>query len=248
MPRTICSIGDCGEAARGHGFCASHLYRFRRYGDPQGSGRRYTRGTDEERFWAFVEKNARSGCWLWTGGTVDGYGAFNPASSKSTVRAHRYAYALVRSAVPGTLVLDHTCRVRRCVNPDHLEAVTVKENTLRGVGFSAMNLQKSACPKGHPYDDENTYVDKKTGWRQCRTCRRERVAEQNRRHAVERGTDAVSEPGPGKGAAQLARTECPQGHPYSGSNLLVEKYVRRNGTSGERRRCRACVAQRRRRV
>jgi hypothetical protein len=67
------------------------------------------------------------------------------------------------------LTIDHLCRVRHCVNPDHLEAVTCRENLLRGETLQAANVAKTECPQGHPYDEENTYVYP-NGRRDCRTC------------------------------------------------------------------------------
>ena len=72
--------------------------------------------TAEELFWTKVEPEPNSGCWLWTGYTNrDGYGCF-----RRDLLAHRFAYELYRGAIPAGLTLDHTCRVRSCVNPAHL--------------------------------------------------------------------------------------------------------------------------------
>jgi hypothetical protein len=83
--------------------------------------------------------------------------------------AHRIAYELVVAPVPAELDLDHLCRVRRCVNPAHVEPATRQVNLLRGVGHPAVNAAKTHCPKGHPFDDANTYHWE--GHRQCRACR-----------------------------------------------------------------------------
>ena len=85
------------------------------------------------RFWAKVAKGAEpSDCWLWTSElTVKGYGRFTPYG-RQHLRAHRVSYELANGPVPDGLVIDHTCRVRHCVNPAHLEAVTVRLNSLRG--------------------------------------------------------------------------------------------------------------------
>lgn len=70
-----------------------------------------------------------------------------------------------RGPIPSGMVVDHLCRVRSCVNPDHMEVVSRGENVLRGVGISARNKSKDRCPKGHPYNGV-----KKNGNRFCNTC------------------------------------------------------------------------------
>lgn len=129
------------------------------------------RGTPEERFWAKVEKTET--CWLWTGAKIyDGYGVFKWNGKLTT--AHRYAYTLLVESIPSGLQIDHLCRVRACVNPKHLEAVTQRENLLRGNTMAAINLAKTACVQGHPFDQENTYVYKNS--RVCRACVHNRQA------------------------------------------------------------------------
>lgn len=90
---------------------------------------------------------------------------------RKPVRAHRFMYRLLRGEIPAGLQLDHLCRVRHCVNPWHLEAVTARVNVLRGIGPTAQNAQKTRCPLGHPLSDENTYRNAQ-GERRCRICRR----------------------------------------------------------------------------
>lgn len=108
-----------------------------------------------------------NGCWLWTGArSSNGYGAVSIGGR--VVGAHRAVYELLAGPIPAGLQLDHLCRVRRCVNPAHLEPVTARENQLRGV-----HGLKTHCPAGHPYDEENTYIHPGRGVRDCRLCRRE---------------------------------------------------------------------------
>lgn len=129
-----------------------------------------------ERFWAKVDKTDT--CWLWTASTTFGYGRFREGSR--LYRAHRWSYEALVGPIPEGLVIDHLCRVRACVNPDHMEPVTLCENTMRGESFSAKHARATECPQGHPYDETNTYVDSR-GRRGCNECRRERSREQRRK-------------------------------------------------------------------
>jgi len=120
-------------------------------------------------FWRHVLKTET--CWEWSGGTNNGYGRFHHTSIGS-VYAHRLAYEMVRGPIPDGLSIDHLCRNTRCVNPDHLEAVPIKENILRGTSPSAQHAIKTHCVAGHLFDDENTYRPARGG-RECKACRKE---------------------------------------------------------------------------
>ena len=147
-----------------------------RMGSPR-IGRSYA--TDAERFWAKVQREGDAQCWLFLGSRTRGYGKFYNGGKYTY--AHRYAYELLVGPIPDELQLDHLCRVRHCVNPAHLEAVTHQVNGLRGTSPLADNARKTECVRGHPFDDENTYRDPK-GRRQCRACSREK---DRRRYATE---------------------------------------------------------------
>lgn len=136
-----------------------------------------------ERFWSKVNKTA--GCWLWEAGRArNGYGRF--ATNGRMVLAHRFAYEIQRNQIPTGLQLRHSCGERLCVNPDHLELVTVRENLLRSDTTTARNVAKTHCPKGHAYTPENTYVappnaHNPNGFRRCRTCKRQSSQAHERR-------------------------------------------------------------------
>lgn len=112
-----------------------------------------------------------SGCWIWLGGVHDkGYGAYSRKPEKP-ILAHRFAYLTLKGSIPEPLQLDHLCRVRLCVNPDHLEAVTRRENILRGISPAACAARRTHCAKGHPLAGQNLMLD--SGHRRCVTCRTE---------------------------------------------------------------------------
>jgi hypothetical protein len=127
--------------------------------------------------WLVARFTVGDGCWLWTGWTGrDGYGRCSlpnpdPTGPRQNHRlAHRVVYEELVGPIPAGLELDHLCRNRACVKPAHLEPVTHTENNRRGVGMM-WDVQKArtACPKGHAYDEANTIRGAKG--RSCRTCR-----------------------------------------------------------------------------
>jgi hypothetical protein len=122
----------------------------------------------------FFERIDESGeCWLWTGAkTKGGYANFT-VYPRRTCYAHRASYEHFVGPIPEGLFIDHLCRVRHCVNPAHLEAVTMRENLLRSpVTMTSRNAARTHCNHGHEFTPENTYW--KSGWRSCRRCHLDR--------------------------------------------------------------------------
>ena len=118
---------------------------------------------------------SEGGCWVWSG-TLDGagYGRIWTGSrvvgNRTSTLAHRASYLAFVGPIAEGMVLDHLCRNRACVNPDHLEPVTQQVNLLRGETLQAANRRKTHCPKGHAYDEANTLHYR--GKRYCRACRK----------------------------------------------------------------------------
>lgn len=112
----------------------------------------------------------RGDCWLYSGyKDRNGYVSLRRMVEGKRPLAHRYFYEKLVGEIPEGFVIDHLCRVRNCVNPDHLEAVTSRENTLRGIGVTAKNAVKTECNRGHSLNGENLYLYKSR--RHCRKCR-----------------------------------------------------------------------------
>lgn len=107
---------------------------------------------------------AGDGCWEWTASRFrNGYGQFN------SQLAHRVIYKELVGPIPEGLDLDHLCRNRACVRPDHLEPVTRRENLIRGETSIAENVRKTHCKHGHEFTEKNIY--RWRGKRLCRICR-----------------------------------------------------------------------------
>lgn len=118
--------------------------------------------------WEHRVERQDGGCWLWLGPVnVEGYGT--AISDGRRQGAHRLVYELLVGPIPEGRQLDHLCRVRRCVNPEHLDPVSQRENILRGHGSPALNARKTHCVNGHEFTDANT-GRKRNGNRYCKTC------------------------------------------------------------------------------
>jgi hypothetical protein len=148
----------------------------------KGTGQLKNRTNDPARILARFNKkwmpDGARGCWVWMAyRNVKGYGVISAGSRKGGHRrrpllAHRVAYELLKGPIPAGLVLDHLCRNTYCVNPDHLEPVTLAENTARGDGPRILRerfISRTHCPSGHPYSGSNLYM-RPDGSRGCQAC------------------------------------------------------------------------------
>lgn len=136
-----------------------------------------------DRFWAKVDITDE--CWIWTSRIRGGYGRYR-VTEREERAAHRVAYEALVGPIPEGMTLDHLCHSsdpsciggdacphRRCVNPDHLEPVTLRDNLLRSNSFVAINAAKTHCAHGHPFAGDNLLIvqNGKRTQRACRTCR-----------------------------------------------------------------------------
>lgn len=154
-------------------------------------------------FWKSIEVT-ESGCWVKkTHTNIGGYTSFKVGDRPKM--AHRHAYEVLIGPIPDGLQLDHLCRNPACVNPNHLEPVTSRENLLRSNGWGGVNARKTHCHKGHEFTPENTLIGR-DGRRVCRACKRERKRE-------ERGSLPLPPPLP-------QRAHCKHGHPVTPDSLF----------------------------
>jgi hypothetical protein len=125
---------------------------------------------------------SQDGCWLWRKPATNGYGYVHWGKMR---KATRVVYELLVGEIPADLELDHLCRTPACVNPAHLEPVTHAENMRRSRN---PNREKTHCPQGHPYDEENTivYTGQKGRSRMCKKCQREYIRRWKERKKLER--------------------------------------------------------------
>lgn len=122
--------------------------------------------------WQDKTAPAKNGCIEWTGArNPKGYGQIR-LNAKQTSRTHRVAYvAATGLGIPDGMFVDHLCRNTSCVNPDHLELVTTRENLMRGNTLAAKQVARTHCPQGHELSDDNLVPSSlKQGMRGCLTC------------------------------------------------------------------------------
>lgn len=197
MGQGTCAVDGCGQGARSRGWCEKHYTRWARHGDPlyTETGRPGRTGQPREhRFWAKVDVGHPLGCWEWRGQkTLTGYGSF-PLERGRGIMAHRFAYQQLVGEIPEGLELDHLCRNRGCVNPDHLEPVTHLENMRRSPrGSYEGPCAVEGCTRGGPYT---------RGWCHMHYTRWERSGD------VGEATSRLTR------ATQCAIEGCPKGGPF----------------------------------
>ncbi|WP_326814076.1 HNH endonuclease signature motif containing protein [Streptomyces sp. NBC_01763] len=167
---------------------------------------------EKERVRALLDRRTdRTGdCWVWDGSTIGrGYGNFRIGGQNFLV--HRSSYEIHHGPIPEGLMVLHSCDNPPCANPDHLRVGTNADNMRdRSERGRHPSTAKTHCPKGHPYDEANTYrfPDNR---RACRICK----------NGVPKGVHPST-----------AKTHCPKGHPYD----EVNTYRFPDG----RRACRTC--------
>lgn len=162
-----------------------------------------------KRFMAKIHKSSElshngTPCWIWRGAVraKSGYGSFGWQGG--TIGAHQASHRLFKGDVPTGMDIDHLCRRRNCVNPQHLEAVTRSVNLKRGnTGWvlRAKNLSKTHCPQGHEYTPENTYTVPGKNSRACRLCKR--ILEKS------------------KCTGRTVKTHCANGHEFTAENTYT---------------------------
>lgn len=167
--KNSCSVDGCTEPYEGRGYCRMHYARWRKHGDPHRVD--LILGDDLAHFWSRVEKTET--CWLWTS-PPDWTGYCRAFFGGRRMLVHRWAYEHFVGPIPDGMTIDHVkargCSRRNCVNPGHLEPVTLRENNLRSDNVGGVNARKTECIRGHAFDSLNTYVNPRTGARKCRAC------------------------------------------------------------------------------
>ena len=187
-----CLVDDCDKKFAARDMCHTHYGAWRRT-HPDGALPPIEKPTDEERFWALADKAGE--CWIWEGSTgAGGYGTFWLDGKHN--KAHRMAYRYAGGDLPDDLTIDHLCRVIRCVNPEHLEAVTNEDNASRAWKHRERG---DYCRRGHIYEG-NSFIDR-NGYINCVLCRRISESERRRRK----------------------RTHCKDGHELTEENTRVTK-------------------------
>ena len=161
-----CAVPECQKIAANLGLCPMHYQRRRVHGDVETV--KLVHNDPDRRFREFYDVD-KNGCWIWNGWIENnGYARFSVGQERWG--AHRWAYERYVGPIPQGLALDHLCRVRACVNPDHLEPVTWAENLRRSdKTHAAKNRSKTHCKRGHSLSGKNLSIQN-DGSRRCLAC------------------------------------------------------------------------------
>jgi hypothetical protein len=181
-----CSAADCERPTKGRGYCADHLKRFAKTGDPGGP---LSRPRPIERILAGVTEQPAPDhlgtralpCWITRPNTADGRLRVHDGPRQAF--AYRFTFEEFIGPMPDELVPDHLCRRPACVNPWHLDPVPSVVNVLRGSGPTAVNAAKAACKNGHLLEGDNVRVET-TGSRRCMACTRARWRRKSKNPAI----------------------------------------------------------------
>jgi hypothetical protein len=173
-----------------------------------------------ERFSKFV-RCACNGCWLWIGHRFpNGYGSFSPGGREHSIYAHRFSYQHYIGPIPEGREVAHACGNPSCVNPDHLRAMTHRENLFDTFTSARRNAEKRHCKHGHEFTPENT-IRLRNGWRQCRECKRLSLRawyKANRERIIaERRAKRIARQPP------MKKTHCKHGHPFNEQNTRFDR-------------------------
>ena len=172
----VCEVVGCKNSHRAKGLCPKHYWRLTHRGtiaDP-------VKTSFEQRFWSKVDKT--ESCWVWKGALHDGYGTITIGYAQKM--AHRASLEIAGVEVPADQFVDHVCRNRACVRPEHLRVVSPIVNAIENSHSPwALNRSKTQCKRGHPFDASNTYhvLEKGKLKRRCKECRRSAVRSRRRR-------------------------------------------------------------------
>jgi hypothetical protein len=168
-----CSLDGCVRHVKSHGYCDTHWKRVQRHGAP---GPAQIGRTVQQRLMALTDVGDGTGCWEWHGRRqLSGYGQVWVNEQRRADPAHRVSYEAFVGPIPEGLQIDHLCRNRRCIRPDHLEPVTAAENFARSTHPAALTKKTGVCGRGHDLAVHGkTTTSGTTEITRCQECRRER--------------------------------------------------------------------------